>query len=122
MAVVYITASNRWSALYFKSILERLGHKISSDWHNQPLRRTGDYDDAMKTCIADDTSALIQGSDVLLVVDDPDMVPGGKFVDVGVMIGNQGKVILIGRRENIKMYNSQVVSVQTPDELIREIG
>ena len=122
MASVFITGSNRWAALFFKSVLERFGHKVTSDWHNMRLVPTKDYHDNMKVCIADDSTNLIKNSDVLLVLDDPDMVPGGKFVDVGVMIGNEGKVILIGRRENPKMYNSQVVSVDTPEELLRELG
>lgn len=122
MAKVFITASNRWSALYFAQLLNAHKHEITSDWHNQPMTRTRDLPSETKTLIADDSAAQIQASDALLIISDFDNVPGGKHVDTGIAIGNGIKVILVGQYENLKQWNSRVIRVDDQKGVLKELG
>lgn len=121
---VFITASNTYSAAYFAGVLEANGFQITSGWHDNPtpLKRSTELSESERVKIAEKSKQQIKNSDYLLVIADPDMVPGGKFVDVGVALGADKKVILIGRRENIKMYDPGVVAVATVQDVLREMG
>jgi hypothetical protein len=106
---IYITASNRWSALYFAENLRRAGATITSNWHDRQMERTSTIKDEIKQANAETTSKMIADSDVLLIVSDPDMVPGGKFVDVGIALQAGLTVFLVGRRENLKMHHPKII-------------
>lgn len=121
---VFITASNTYAAAYFAHVLEANGVKIMSGWHDnpEPLKRSSELSETERKKIARDSVDCIKYSDYLLIISDPDMVPGGKFVDVGVALGAGKKVLLVGRRENIKMYHPDVIAVATIAEVLRELG
>lgn len=120
---VFITASSKWTGLFWKEYLERHGHMIVSTWHDRPFFKLSIDDD--KTKIADFSFEQIKDSDIVLLIDDPDTVPGGKFVDAGFALGLGKKVVLVGRRENLKMHSSSVLSADTPTDvtkLLTELG
>lgn len=108
---VYVTASNRWSAMFFADYLAGQGFSVLSCWHDEEMKRSSELTDAEKIAIADAARQTIIKSDFLIEIADPDMVPGGKFVDVGIALGAGKTVIVVGRRENIKMYDPSVIVV-----------
>lgn len=83
------------------------------------MHRTEEYNEIYKVMLADDAQRLILASDALLIISDPDKVPGGKFVHAGIAIGANKKVFLVGRRENLAMYSSSVLAYANVDELIK---
>lgn len=112
MASIFISASEPWKARYFADYLTNRGHKILSTWHNERTERSNGRPDEVKQHNADNDYEIIRTeADYLLFFDDYGMTPGGKFVDVGVAIGSGVTVLLIGRRENNRMYSSSVVPV-----------
>lgn len=121
---VFITGSNVYAAAYFAYVLEANGIRVMSDWHNSPnpLRRSSDITENERKQIANNSIGAIKNSDFVLIIADPDMVPGGKFVDVGVALGAGKKVILVGRRENIKMYHSDILAVDSVAGVLGVLG
>lgn len=109
---VYISASNRWAALFFADAISKsMMGLVSSLWHDEPMTRTREIADERKEQMAHEARERIQNSEVLLLIADPDMVPGGKFVDAGIALGAGRTVILVGRRENLKMFDPAVIQV-----------
>jgi hypothetical protein len=118
---VFITASGQWTGLFWKEYLQRHGHMVTSTWHDQPMCRSSTLDASFKVNETEKSFQQIRNSDFLLVIADPDMVPGGKFVDVGYALGSGKKVILVGRRENFKMWGYDVVSVDTANQVLTQL-
>jgi hypothetical protein len=115
---VYISASCKYKASYLALSLAQAGYDISSGWHDREMSRTSKLSEGQKSDIALAAREVIKQSDILVLMDDPDMVPGGKFVDVGIALGAGKKVFVLGRRENIKMYDPEVQAFDTLPELI----
>lgn len=119
MPTIYITASNRWTALFWKEYLQRHGHVVTSDWHEQNLTPTAQMSDLDKGLTAALQHAKLSDSDILLIVADRDIVPGAKFVHAGLALGLSKKVILVGRRENLAMHDARIIQCTEPWEVLR---
>jgi hypothetical protein len=120
---VFITGSNPYAALYFAETLKANGINITSEWHKpQPLTRSRDMSDSTKQTLARESIERIKNSDALLIISDPDMVPGGKFVDVGVALGAGKRVILFGARENLKMWHPDIIVATSVADVLKGLG
>ena len=60
-------------------------------------------------------------ADAVVLLESPDRIPGGKFVEAGIAIG-QGKIVFnIGKPENMLMWHPQVWKCGSVDEFIRKV-
>jgi hypothetical protein len=59
----------------------------------------------------------VMSCDVLVLIAGPDRYSGGKFVEAGIAIGAGKRVIVMGRRENMLLWNPDIDAVDTPDEV-----
>ena len=116
---IYVAAHCRWAASYIASILRSSGHVVTSRWLDEPFHTTASYPDEERRRVAEMDRADVFASDLLVLVAGPDKYSGGKFVEAGIAIGLNKPVVVLGRRENMLLYVSNVKVVDTPEELIR---
>jgi nucleoside 2-deoxyribosyltransferase len=86
--------------------LVRLGHTITSRWHDgRPFLKTDEYTEQERRKIAFEDWHDVTEADALLLIAGPDKYSGGKFVEAGIAIGQGKAVYVLGRRENMLMWH-----------------
>jgi hypothetical protein len=118
---IYVAGDNRWAAMHFACVLLINGHKVTSTWHNEEFERTSAHSDESRACIAELCVQQVREADVLVLISSHGMVPGGKFVEVGVALGSNKRVFVVGHRENMLMYHGSVTQVTDPSDLLARL-
>lgn len=118
---VYVAAHCRWAALHAASVLRAAGHTINSTWIDQPFHPTESVPPEDRAVIAAQDACDVAEADALVLIAGPDRYPGGKFVEVGIALGRDKAVIVIGRRENMLMYHPRIVQVDTPEQAVKAL-
>lgn len=113
---IYVAAHCRWAGLYVAEYLEDVGFEIVSRWLYEPFGRVEEYgpDDRQRLALMDLED--VKRADALVLVAGPDRYPGGKFVETGIALGAGIPVVIIGRRENMLLWNPSVPTVAEPGE------
>jgi nucleoside 2-deoxyribosyltransferase len=117
----YIAGCNQQTAIALSSELKSLGHEIICTWLTTPFKRTLEHTIEERVAIAKLDADEVTEADAVLLVDSPDMVPGGKFVEAGIAIGQGKPVYVIGRRENMLMWHPLVIQVDSVADLMYKI-
>lgn len=122
---VYIAAHNQTDARVLSETLRREGHSIISDWvfaQNLTFAPPA-HPVEERIQIAFNDVRQVQKCDVLVLLEpDPVVrVPGGKFVEVGVALGLNKRVFVLGSRANMLMWHPLVTACETTWDLISEL-
>jgi nucleoside 2-deoxyribosyltransferase len=84
--------------------VDRMGHIVSSTWHNAPLEKGATLTDDQRVLIARRDVCEVRASDAVLLVAGEEKYSGGKFVEAGIAIGCNKPVYILGRRENVLLW------------------
>lgn len=103
-----------------RSIADR-GHTIVSSWLYLPFHRTDSYSIEERVRIAAQDADEVMDCDLLVLCAGNEKVSGGKFVEVGIAIGRNKRISLLGRRENMLMYHPNVVAFDSLEDLLNDI-
>ena len=113
----YIAGCNQDMAIALSEELKSLGHEIICTWLTTPFKRTIEYSIEERVAIAKLDADEVTQSDAVLLVESEGMVPGGKFVEAGIAIGQGKPVYVLGRRENMLMWHPLVRQVDSVVDL-----
>jgi hypothetical protein len=114
---IYIAAHDKDRALLCATYLRDRGHMIISDWFHLPFLPTDQYSERDRANIATLDVDQVAFSEALVLLDSPDRVPGGKFVEAGVALGLRKLVYVVGRRENMLMWHPAIKRFDTIEQL-----
>jgi hypothetical protein len=120
---VYISASDYYKALGLKTLLhERTEHRVAARWILEPnlepnrLLNQQRKDEKARRNLMD-----IAECEIYILMDDHDMVPGGKHFEMGVAHHSGNHVFVLGRREHLYCHMTDVVNCPTLEELVTEL-
>lgn len=118
----YIAGCNQQTAIALSEELKSLGHEIICTWLTTPFKRTSEHTIEERVAIAKLDADEVAQSDAVLLVESEGLVPGGKFVEAGIAIGQGKSVYLLGRRENMLMWHPLVVQVDSVRDLVYKLS
>jgi nucleoside 2-deoxyribosyltransferase len=120
---IYLAGHDQTEARTVAQSLRIEGHSIVSKWLQSSFASTDSYCLADRIQIAFDDVRQVQACDVLVLLEpDPIVrVPGGKFIEVGVALGLNKRVFVVGPRANMLMYHPLITQVGNADELCNEL-
>ena len=98
---VSLAAADKDRAVRLAEALIEAGHEITSSWLCQVFKRTREHTATERAQIALRDCREVRDCDVLVLLDSPQNVPGGKFVETGLALAYGKRVIVSGRRENM---------------------
>jgi nucleoside 2-deoxyribosyltransferase len=105
----YVAGHDRKECKKIAEAVQLAGHEITSRWLDEPMYPTVTYSPEEKLRIAVMDIKDVLASDVLLNLAVDRYLPGGKFVEIGAMLGQGKPVISIGSKvENMLMYHPLV--------------
>ena len=116
---LYIAGQSQAEARSVAKIMREAGHAITSSWLDEDFTKTGEYTDEDRTRIAARDVREVSESDAIIVIPSPRRIPGGKFVEVGVAIGLEIPVEVLGHRENMLMYHPLVSVWNSAEDFIK---
>ena len=117
----YIAGCNQQTAIALSNELKSLGHDIICTWLTTPFKRTLEHSIEERVAIAKLDAEEVTMADAVVLLESPERIPGGKFVEAGIAIG-QGKMVFnIGRRENMLMWHPQVWQCDSVEVLISKL-
>ena len=115
---VYIAGDSQEKCLEVAEKLIKAGHEIISSWLYEKFLRTRKYTPDQRAAIAMQDESDILDSEALVCVAGPDLIPGGKFVEVGIAHGMGKMVCVLGRRENMLMWHPSFLCADNIEALI----
>jgi nucleoside 2-deoxyribosyltransferase len=119
---VYIAAAELERTQKVAEALIKSGATIVSTWHKTPFQRTDVFTELERSDIAERCANEIRMCDRLLLLDSPDKVPGGKFVEFGIALGLKKGVVISGRRENMLCWHPGVWMAKDDTEIVDVIS
>lgn len=122
---IYIASHCAIAGRCVRELAVNLGHKVVSTWLDEGLAPTEAYPEAERRYIAARDAAEVLQCDLLIHLAGPDKYSGGKFVETGLALGLNKRVIIVGRRENMLMWHPLMERVDNFGELkgvLRELG
>jgi len=118
---IYIAGNDQNKCCEIGEYLDRCGHKIVSSWLWADFKRTRDTPVDERIKIAETDYNEVSDADLLVLVACKDLVPGGKFVEAGIAMGQEKPIHILGRRENMLLWHQSVVQHDDIDDLVRDI-
>jgi nucleoside 2-deoxyribosyltransferase len=120
---LYIAAQDQHAAREASQSLRIEGHVITARWLHAEFMSTEFYSEAERIQIAfDDVRDVVRADALVLLEPSPlEKVPGGKFVEVGVALGLNKRVYVVGPRANMLMWHPLVTCVANLSELCNEL-
>ena len=104
-------------AVAVAEILKEGGHEITSTWIYGSFAPTRTYSEKQRRDIADREIQEISNSEAMVLISCDERVPGGKFVEAGVALGQKIPIYIIGRRENMLLWASDTTVVPSANEI-----
>jgi hypothetical protein len=120
---VYVSAASPLEADYVAGFIKNSGHEITSTWHSLhslPPNRPEDW----RRKIEKENDPQIRKANVLVLVASRGLVPGGKFVEVGIALGAGKRVLVLGdheKPENKMLRHPKVEIFRSLSDLIAAI-
>ena len=118
---LYIASHSQEEARKIAVMCINMGHQITSRWLQEDFSKTSHYADADKCLIADNDYDEVTKADALVLLSSPYRVPGGKFIEAGIALGQLKMVYVIGARENILLYHTRVEQFVSIEDLLKKI-
>ena len=115
---IYIAASSQTQAKAAADLCVAAGHTITSRWLDVPFDRTVTYTEDQRREIAQYDYDDVVASDALVCLESDHLIPGGKFVEVGIALGTDKLVVAIGKRENMLMWHPAISACKSVEEFI----
>lgn len=119
---LYVAAHSQEEARAVAKILKEAGHEITSRWLDEDFSKTSEYTFIDKVGIASDDVEDVHKSEALVLLPSPRRIPGGKFVEVGVAIGTDKRVFILGHRENMLLFHPLCTTFDSVEQLVKEIA
>ena len=116
---LYIAGHNQEDANKVADALITAGHEITSSWLSKPFNRTSEYSDAEREKIALEDFNDVAAADALVLLASPKRVPGGKFVEVGIALGQGKPVFVLGHRENMLMWHPNAQQFDSAEDFLK---
>lgn len=112
---VYISSHDCWAAKYVAGTLKSCGVDVVSTWHTVDKE---DEQSSWTEIIAANNDPEIRSADCLVLISSRTAVPGGKFVEAGMMLGLNRPVFVLGRIENKMLYHPLVKQFDTVEQIL----
>ncbi|MES9872495.1 MAG: nucleoside 2-deoxyribosyltransferase [Candidatus Sedimenticola sp. 6PFRAG7] len=114
---IYIAGHNQEIAISIREeILLLRDHKVTARWLDKEFNRTDEHSERERVMIAQEDYDDITSADALLLIASHKRVPGGKFVEAGIALGQGKPVHVIGHRENMLMWHPDVHQFDSLDD------
>lgn len=104
---IYVSCHDSGVALREIASLVRHGHTIVSTWHYGDNQRPQTPEAWRRIAMRAESEIAI--CDVLVFMCDPGTYPGSKFVEVGIAIGLEKRVIVVGQRGAGFLFHPRVI-------------
>lgn len=119
---IYIASHSRELALEIEQqIKHNTNHKIVSRWIYCPFNPTNSYSLSDRQRIAEEDVNDVKSCDLLVLQSGEEKYPGGKFVELGIALGLNKKVYVIGREENMLIYYKDITICSTINDFITKV-
>jgi nucleoside 2-deoxyribosyltransferase len=115
---IYVAGSNQDEANAVAAILISEGHVITARWLLKPFNRTETHTVPERMQIAKEDVEDVLAADCLIMLSSSRRVSGGKFVELGVALGANKLVCLIGERENMLMWHPSIQHFVTIEDAL----
>ena len=120
---LYIAGQNREEANEVAdACMGRNGHIITSRWISKPFNRTHDHTIPERNIIAQEDFDDVTAADAVVLISCEHRIPSGKFVEVGIALGQNKPIYVIGHRENMLMWHPSVEQFDNIDEFLGAVG
>lgn len=117
---IYIAGHNQEVAKEISELLKENGHEITSNWLYKPFNRTNDHSIEERVNIAVEDYNDIVDADSVILISSPKRVPGGKFVEAGIALGQRKPVYVIGHRENMLMWHPNIIQYDSIEDFMKD--
>lgn len=115
---LYIAGHNQQEANAVASLCREAGHEITSRWLDKPFNPTEQHTEAERRQIAYEDTADVTAADALVLCASPRRVPGGKFVEAGIALGQMKYVYVLGHRENMLLWHPRVQQFNSVEDFL----
>lgn len=119
---LYIAGADKTMAANLALVCRDAGHEIVARWLAEPFKRTNKYEENERVQLAIKDVEDITAADAVVLCSSLDLVPGGKFVEAGVALGQMKMVYVLGRRENMLMWHPQILQFNNIKDLLEALG
>jgi len=113
----YVASHDIDKARKVAEVLDNMGFMITSRWLENSFNPTDSYTLNQRIVIATEDVDDVSDSDFLVLISSDDRVPGGKFVEVGVALGQGKSVYILGHRENMLMYHPKCIQLSKIEDI-----
>lgn len=103
-------------------LCSEVGHEIIARWLNAEFNRTETYTKSDRVKIAKEDSDDVTAADALVLCASPRRIPGGKFVEAGIAIGQGKRVFILGHRENMLMWHPLTTQFNSVEDFLQGRG
>jgi hypothetical protein len=119
---IYVSSHSKAEAVSLADRLTAAGHTVTSRWVRDTTGNTTGLSADAKTLKASQNYQDIEASDALVLISGPDLYPGGKFVEAGYAFALDRTVFVVGRLENLLLYQPEIILCDDANDLIRSLG
>lgn len=112
----YISSFDLYAAKYIASVLLFHNYEVVSTWHEANEKPATEQD--WTNLIASRNDPEIRSADALVLISSNAAVPGGKFVEAGMMLGLKKPVLVLGRIENRLLRHPLVKQCDNEEQLL----
>lgn len=117
---IYVAGDNQREARIVANLFCEAGHIVVSRWLDVEFKQTVLHSEEERASIAIMDVEDIGTADILVMLASTHLVPGGKFVEVGIAMGQGKQVVVLGHRENMLLWHPRVLCFGNAEEAIRK--
>jgi nucleoside 2-deoxyribosyltransferase len=118
---LYIAAANQEDARGVAAMCRAAGHTITSQWLDEVFKPTADYTESERKDIAIVDANDVSAADALVLLASPKRIPGGKFVEAGIALGESKPVFILGHRENMLLWHPLCRRFDSAEDMLKEL-
>lgn len=119
---LYIASHSQEEAKAVAKLCQDAGHTITSRWLEEDFTKAHNYTEADNFEIADNDADDVGAADALVLLASPRRIPGGKFVEVGIALGQLKPVFILGHLENMMMYHHLTLRFDSAEDFLKAIA
>jgi nucleoside 2-deoxyribosyltransferase len=115
---IYIAGHDQEEAKSLAAVCVSAGHEVTSRWLGKEFKGTDKHTVEERQAIAVEDEQDVRSADTLVLISCERRVPGGKFIEVGIALGERKPVYVLGHRENMLMWHPSITLVESVDALM----